>query len=102
MRTQWTARARRLAAKAAVGASLVSLTGMMVAPPAHASLLGTVTGTLTGTVGTVTGTVNGLVGVVTAGWDDGVTAPATPMSAVAAAIGADQLRSRGFDGSGIG
>src|SRR4051794_14430689 len=61
----------RIARKTAAVVALGSMTMLGApAPAAHASLLGTVTGTLTGVTGTVTGTVNGLVGVLTAGWDD--------------------------------
>src|SRR4051812_12033946 len=102
MRKQWIAKSCGQLAKTAVAVSLAGTIGTMSAPAAHASLLGGLTGTLGNTVGTVGATVNGLVGVVTAGWDDGVTTAPTQMSAVANAIGADRLRNRGFDGSGVG
>ena len=75
-------------------------------PPANASLLGGVTGTLTGTIGGVVGTttnlVGGLIGVVTAGWDDGATTPPVTLSQVASAIGADDMWGRGYTGQGVG
>ena len=97
---------RRSATKIAAIVTVTATTVIGAAPPAHASLLGGLVGTVTGTVTTVTGTttglVGGLLGVVTAGWDDGVTTAPTTMNQVAAAIGADQMWSRGYTGSGVG
>src|SRR5947209_7603111 len=103
MRKQRIARGVRRRLSQAVAA--VAAGGLMTAgfvPAAHASLLGTLTGTVTGTVTSTVGTVGGLVGVVTAGWDDGATTAPTSMAAAARAIGADELRGRGFNGNGIG
>jgi serine protease AprX len=76
----------------ALVASLITAAG----PAAPASAL------LGGLLGTVTGLVGGLLGVVTSGWDEGVTTPPVTMRTVAAAIGADDMWARGYDGSGIG
>src|SRR4051794_5483899 len=102
----------RIRGAARKAAAVAAVTGMMTvggATPAHASLLGglgALTGTLTGTVdttlSTVTSTVGGLVGVLNAGWDDGATTAPTTLKEVRAAIGADQLWARGYDGTGIG
>jgi serine protease AprX len=86
---------------------------MSVGTPAHAAsggLLGgvvggltrTVTTTLDDTVDTTVSVVHALTGILTAGWDDGATSPPTTMALVADAINANQLWSRGIDGSGIG
>jgi serine protease AprX len=55
-----------------------------------------------GLIGTLTGPVTGLLDVVTAGWDDGVTTAPVSMATVADAIGADDLWARGVDGAGVG
>src|SRR5437660_8091493 len=99
MRRTGTSRfARRFGALAVAVASFTTA-ATAVAPPAHAGLLGGLVG---GVVGVVGGTVNGLLGVVNAGWDDGVTTAPTTLDQVSSAIGADRVRARGYDGSGIG
>src|SRR3954454_23524838 len=107
MRTgRWGRLARYAGAVAALASISITATGIGTAPPANASLLGGVTGLVTGTVGgvvgTTTGLVGGLLGVVTAGWDDGATTPPITLNQVASAIGADDLWARGHTGQGIG
>jgi serine protease AprX len=93
-------RARVVAATTATAVWLGALTG--AAAPAQAGLLGDLTGVVTGTLSTttslVTGTVASLLGPT--GWivDDGQ----TRLDHVAAVVGADQMRSRGYTGRGIG
>src|SRR5688572_14682755 len=88
-KTSW-----RAVQRGAVAAALVTALTAGTAAPAGA-LLG-------GVVDLVGGTVGSLTSVVTAGWDDNVTAPPAPMSVVADAVGADNLWAKGVDGSGVG
>jgi serine protease AprX len=92
---------RRLGARIVAGTAATALwatafTGS--AAPAQADLIGDLLGTVGGVVDTVTGLVGSLL--TPTGWivDDGV----TKLDHVSAVIGADRLRSRGFNGSGIG
>ncbi len=101
-------RARR---QAALG---VALAGLVLAPmttgaqAASADLLGSVTGTVTDTTSTVTGTVTtttstveGILGPVTpTGWR--YDSSTTTLGQVRAAIGADTMAARGYDGRGVG
>jgi serine protease AprX len=96
---------RRMGTRIVAGASvtalwMAALTGS--AAPAQADLLGNLVGTVVDVVDTtttlLTDTVDGLLSPT--GWivDDG----ATELDHVAEVIGADRLRSRGFNGSGVG
>jgi serine protease AprX len=88
---------------AGVTASAVGLATLGIgATPAQAGLLGDLTGVLTGTVGAVTGLVTGTVASLLGptGWMYDETT--TEVDHVAAVIGADRLRARGYDGRGIG
>ncbi|HEY2430561.1 MAG TPA: S8 family serine peptidase, partial [Acidimicrobiales bacterium] len=96
MSTLWGARHARRWLAGVMSAGVVG--GSMIfasAPPASASLLGSL-------LCPVTGTLNQVLGATTAGWDAGVTSPPTTMAQVADAIGATGLRSRGVTGAGIG
>src|SRR4051794_20641111 len=97
---------RRFVAKAAALGVVASVgftaTGIGTAPPAHAGLLDPVTGLLGGTVSTTNDLLGGVVGILAPGWDDNATVAPTRMSQVAAAVGADRMWARGYDGSGVG
>ena len=96
---------RRLGTRLVAGASVTALwmaafTGS--AAPAQADLIGDLLGTVGGVVNTTTtllsNTVNGLLAPT--GWivEDGV----TELDHVAAVVGADKMRGRGYDGRGVG
>ena len=91
---------RAVAVVSATALSFVMSTG--AAAPAQADLLGNLLGTVVGVVDTtttlLTSTVNGLLSPT--GWivDEGV----TELDHVSAVIGADRLRGRGYNGSGVG
>ncbi len=93
---------RRKLGSALLAGALLAGAGTPAQPAAADGLLGGLVGGLVGgLLGTTMGLVDGVLSIVTAGWDDGATTPPTPMTQVNAAIGADQLWSRGIDGSGI-
>ena len=93
-------RTRLVAGGAATALWMTAFTG--VAAPAQAGLLGNLLGTVGSVLGATTtllaNTVNGLLSPT--GWivEDGV----TELDHVAAVIGADRVRDRGYDGRGIG
>ncbi len=93
-------RRKRFSRGAGATAALLTLGLAASAAPAQAGLLDVLT-PVTGAVTATTSTVTGLVGATTTGkwlFDDSV----TTMAEVRAAIGADYLWSRGYDGSGVG
>jgi serine protease AprX len=103
-------RARRVKATAV---AIVTCTAVMsMGMPAHAAtgglgglltgLTGAVGSTLANTTDAVVSVVHALSGILTAGWDDGATSPPTRLALVADAINADEMWSRGVDGSDIG
>jgi serine protease AprX len=92
---------RRLSAAAWTATlSLLALGGS--AAPAQAGLIGDLTGTVLGVTGAATSLVTGTLGSLLGptGWivDDGT----TDLDHVAAVVGADQMRARGYTGKGIG
>jgi len=76
----------------------VGLLAATTASPAQAATSG---GLLEGLLGTTLGLVDGVLRVVTAGWDDGASTSPTTMGEVTAAVGAEAMWARGYDGSGI-
>jgi serine protease AprX len=91
---------------ASLTATLLSAASLGSAAPAQAGLLGGLTGTVLGVVGGVTSTTTSLLGGTVqsllgpTGWIYDETA--TDLDHVAAVIGADRMRGRGFTGRGVG
>ncbi|MCU1595584.1 MAG: peptidase and in kexin sedolisin, partial [Frankiales bacterium] len=100
-RTRWSGTGRRAAAALlAVGAVTVS-----AAAPAQASLLGGLLGTVTGVVGGTVGVVSTALDTTTGllgGADWGYAPTVARMPEVAAAVNANDMWARGYDGRGVG